>query len=41
VIGIVLFAEAPSGWLACSVLLVMLALWFDNRARLPQHQTSQ
>jgi drug/metabolite transporter (DMT)-like permease len=33
VIGLVLFAERPSLWLALSVVLVMLALWFDSRAR--------
>ncbi|MDP9138459.1 MAG: DMT family transporter [Pseudomonadota bacterium] len=36
VIGLVLFAEQPSLWLAVSVALVMIALWFDSRAR-PGH----
>ncbi len=33
VIGAVLFAESPNLWLAVSLALVMIALWFDNQAR--------
>ncbi len=33
VIGMALFAESPNLWLALSLALVMIALWFDNQAR--------